>query len=122
MNFRTLYSPDFPNCQCRLVAPSFPTVTQPDFGATIPWLLADPYDLIYDISEPHKLYYRIIKVSHHFGKKVHDRFHHYGATLEIEPINFADVLWLGDDCIDLFSISDFILRYDILCCHINNNS
>ena len=54
--FRSLYSPYFPNCQCRLVAPSFPTVTQPNFGATIPWLFAAPYELIYDISEPHKIY------------------------------------------------------------------
>ena len=47
--FRSLSSLDLPNCQCRLVAPSFPTVTQLDFGATIPWFLAAPYDLIYDI-------------------------------------------------------------------------
>ena len=39
-----------PNCQFRLVAPSFPIVTQSDFGATIPWFLDAPYDLIYDIS------------------------------------------------------------------------
>ena len=63
-NFRSLWSPNLPNCQCRLVAPSFPTVTQPDFGATIPWLFVAPYDLISDISEPNKLYYRIRKVSH----------------------------------------------------------
>ena len=37
LNFRSLCSPYFPNCQCRLVAPSFPTVTQPDFGANITW-------------------------------------------------------------------------------------
>ena len=48
-NFRSLYSPYLPNCQCRLVAPSFPTVTQPDFGATIPWFIDDPCELIYDI-------------------------------------------------------------------------
>ena len=48
-NFRTLYSLDFLNSQCRLVEPSFPTVTQPDFGATIPWLFSTSYDLIYDI-------------------------------------------------------------------------
>ena len=70
-NFRSLYSPYFPNCQCRLVAPSFPTVTQPDFGATLPWFFAAPYHLISDISEPNNLYYRIRKVSHQFGKKVH---------------------------------------------------
>ena len=55
-NFRPLCSPDLPNCQCRLVAPRFPTVTQQDFGATIPLLLASPYELIYDISEPHNIY------------------------------------------------------------------
>ena len=48
-NFISLCSLDFPNCQCRLVAPSFPTMTQPYFEATIPWLFAAPYDLIYDI-------------------------------------------------------------------------
>ena len=74
-NFRSLCSLDLPNCQCRLVEPSIPTVTQLDFGATIPWLLSAPYDLISDISDPNKLYYRIRKVSHHFGKKVHDRVH-----------------------------------------------
>ena len=61
-NFRSLYSLDFSNCQCRLVAPSFPTVTQPDFGGTIPWLFSSPYELYSDISEPQKLHYIIIKV------------------------------------------------------------
>ena len=97
-NFRSLCSLYFPNCQCRLVAPSFPTVTQPDFGSTIPWFLAAPDDLIYYISEPNNIYYRIIKVSHHFGKKVHDQVHHYAAKLEIVPPNFIDVLWLGHYC------------------------
>ena len=116
--FRSLYSPNLPNCQCRLVAPSFPTVTQPDFGDTIPWLFDSPYELISDILEPRKLYYMIRKVSHQFGKKVHDRVHHYAATLEIEPVDFIDVLWLGDDCTYLFSISDFMFISYILCCHI----
>ena len=58
-NFRSLYSPYFPNCQCRLVAPSFPIVTQPDFGDTIPWLFVAPYDLNYNIPKPHKLHYRL---------------------------------------------------------------
>ena len=55
-NFRYLCSPDFPNCQCRLVEPSIPTVTQPDFGATIPWFISATYDLIYDILEPNNIY------------------------------------------------------------------
>ena len=55
-------------------------------------------------------------------KKFHDRIHHYAATLEIEPVDFTDVLWLGDDCTYLFSISNFMFRCDILCFHINNNS
>ena len=91
-------SPNFPNCQCRLVAPSFPTVTQPYFGATITWLISSPYELNSDISEIHKLYYIIIKVLHQFGKKVHDQVHHYAAKLEIVPPNFIDVLWLGHYC------------------------
>ena len=41
---------------------------------------------------------------------------------EIEPVDFIDVLWLGDDCINLFSISNFMFRYDILCCHIKEHS
>ena len=81
-----------------------------------------PYELISDISEPHNLYYKTIKVSHHFWKKVHDQVHHYATTLEIEPVEFIDVLWLGDDCTDLFSISNFMFICDILCFHINNNS
>ena len=97
-------------------------MTQPDFGDTIPWFLSAPYELIYDISEPHNMYYRIIKVSYQFGKKVHDHVRHYEATLEIEPVDFIDVIWLRDDCIDLFSISDFIFIYDILCCHIKYHS
>ena len=97
-------------------------VTQPDFGATIPWLIADPYELIYNISEPHKIYYRIRKVSHQLRKKVHDQIHHCATTLEIEPANFIDVLWLGDDCTNLLSISDFMFRSDILCCHIKTHS
>ena len=51
-NFRSLCSRDFSNYQCRLVAPTFPIVTQPDFGATIPWFIAALYELISDISEP----------------------------------------------------------------------
>ena len=43
-------------------------------------------------------------VSHQFGNKVYDWVHHYAATLEIELVDFIDVLWLGDDCIDLFFI------------------
>ena len=109
LNFRSLCFPYLPNRQCRLVEPSFPTVTQLDFGATIPWFLAAPYDLIYDILENNKLYYIIRKVLHQFGKKVHDRVHHYVATLEIVSVDFIDVLWLGDDCTYLFSISDFML-------------
>ena len=85
-------------------------------------MFAAPYELIYNISEPHKLYYRIRKVSHQFGNKFHDRVHHYATTLEIEPADFIDVLWLGDDCRYIFSISDFMFRYDILCCHIKNHS
>ena len=38
-NFRSLCSLDFPNCQCRLVEPSFHTVTQMDIEATIALLL-----------------------------------------------------------------------------------
>ena len=121
-NFRSLYSLDFPNCQCRLVAPSFPTVTQLDFGATIPWLLAAPYELIFGTLDPHKNYYRIIKLSHQFGKTVHDRVHHYATTLKIVPTNFNDALLLADDCTDLFSIYDFMFISDILCCHIKENS
>ena len=121
-NFRSLYSPYFPNCQCRLVAPSFSTVTQPDFGFTIPWLFVAPYDIISGISDPNNLYYINRKVSHQFGKKFHDRVHHYAAKLVIVPSNFIDVFWLGDDCADLFSISDFMFRYDILCCHIKEHS
>ena len=121
-NFRSLCSPGFPNCQFRLVAPSFPTVTQPDFGATIPWFLSTPYELISDTLQPHKIYYIIIYVSHHFGKKVHDRVHHYTAKLEIVPANFIDAFLLRDDCTDLFSISNFMDRSDILCCHIKENS
>ena len=100
-------SPDLLSCQCRLVEPCFPTVTQPDFGATIPWFLPTPYDLMSDISDPNKLYYVIINFSHQFGK-VHDRAHHYAATLEIVPAHFIDDLWLGYDCTYLFSISDFM--------------
>ena len=121
-NFRSLCSPDLSNFQCRLVEPSIPIVTRPNFGATIPWLLAAPYELISDISEPNNLYYIIIKVSHKFGKKVHDQVHQYAAKLEIVSANLIDVIWLGDDCTDLFSISDFMFRYDILCCHIKEHS
>ena len=62
-NFRSLYSPYFPNCQCRLVAPSFSTVTQPDFGFTIPWFFDDTYELNCDILDHNEIYYIIIKVS-----------------------------------------------------------
>ena len=48
------------------------------------------------VSEPHNLYYKIRKGSHQFWKKVHDRVHHYATTLEIEPVDFIDVIWLGD--------------------------
>ena len=117
-----MWSPDFPNWQYRPVEPSFPIVTQLVFGATIPWLIVSPYELIFDISETNNIYYRIIKVSLQFGKNIHDRVHHYAATLEIEPINFIDVLWLGDYCTYLFSIYDFMFRSNILCFHINKNS
>ena len=63
-NFRSLLSPYFPNCQCRLVAPTFPTVTQPNFGATLPWLFPAPYHLISDILDHHNIYYIIINFSH----------------------------------------------------------
>ena len=48
--------------------------------------------------------------------------HHYAAAQEIEPIDFLDVLWLGDDSTYLFSISNFGFRYDNLCCYIKKNS
>ena len=55
-------------------------------------------------------------------KKVYDWVHHYAATLEIVHVDFIDVLRLGDDCADIFCISYFMLRYDILCCHIKKHS
>ena len=64
----------------------------------------------------------MLHISHHFGKNVHDRVHHYATTLEIEPGDFIDFLCLGDGCTYLFSIFDFMFRFDILCCHIKKHS
>ena len=53
--------------------------------------------------------------------KVYDWVHHYATTQEIEPVDFIGVLWLRGDCTDIFFISDFMFRYDILCCHIKEH-
>ena len=80
------------------------------------------YEMYYDISYPHKLCYRIRKVLHQFGRKAYGLVHHCVATQENEPCNFIDFIWLGDDWKYLFSISNFVLIFNHLCCHIKNHS
>ena len=83
-------SPDPPgslNCQCDLVAHSSLTMDPFAHGDTIPMIFYVLYDINHDISEPHEIFYRGMKVLHKIGKNIHDFIHDMAATHEAVLLN-----------------------------------
>ena len=108
-NFKSPYHPSSLNCQCDLVAHSFPTMETFALGDTIPLIFSAVYDLYSDISKPHDIWYRFMKVLHQIGKKIHGLIHDMAATLEADFVESFDALW-ERVCKDIFSIIDYAFR------------
>ena len=49
-------------------------------GDTTPLISSTIYDIYSDISEPRELCYRVLKVLHQIGKKIHGLIHDMEAT------------------------------------------
>ena len=70
-----IMSPDPPgslNCKCDLVAHSSLSMDPFAHGDTIPMMFSFVYDIYYGISQPRENFYRVMKVLHQIGKKIHD--------------------------------------------------
>ena len=78
-------------------------------GDTIPMIFSVVYDIYSDISEPHDLYYRFMKVLHQIGKNIHDFIHDMAATHELDFVESFDVIWERVSR-DIFSMVDYSFR------------
>ena len=74
-------------------------------GDTIPLIFSVVYDIHSDISDPHNLCYRFMKVLHQIGMKIHVLIHDMEATHEAGFVESFDVLW-EIVCRDIFSMID----------------
>ena len=75
------------NCQCDLVAHSSPTMDPFAHGDTITLIFFDIYEIYFDISDPHELCYRVMKVLHEIGKKIHGLIHAMTTCYRVFPDN-----------------------------------
>ena len=67
-----LKSPDLPgslNCNCDLVAHSSLPMDPFAHGDTIPLIFSSVYDIYFDISNPHDIFYRFMKVFIKLGRR-----------------------------------------------------
>ena len=68
------------NCNCDLVAHSSLPMDPFAHGDTIPLIFSAMYDIYSEISEPHDLCYRVVKVLHQIGRKIHGFIHDMATT------------------------------------------
>ena len=78
-------------------------------GDTIPIIFYIVYDIYSHISEPHEIFYRVMKVLHQIGKKIHGFIHDMVATHEAYFVESFDVIW-ERVCRDIFFIIDYDSR------------
>ena len=74
-NLKSPYHPSSLNCQCDLVAHSFPTMHPFVHGDTIPLIFYSLYEFYFDISYPRDPFYIFMKVLQQIGKNVHALIH-----------------------------------------------
>ena len=77
-------------------------------GDTIPLIFSHVYDIYSDISEPHELCYRVMKVLHQIGKKIHGFIHDMETTHEAYFVESFDVIW-ERVFRDIFSMADYAI-------------
>ena len=78
-----LNSPDLPgllNCNCDLVAHSSLPMDPFAHGDTITMIFYTLYDIYSDISEPHEICYRVVKVLRKIGRNIHGFIHDMATT------------------------------------------
>ena len=75
-------------------------------GDTIPLIFSIVYDIYSYISEPHDIFYRVMKVFHQIGKTIHGLIHDMTTTHEGYFVESFDVIW-ERVCRDIFSIIDY---------------
>ena len=83
-------------------------------GDTIPLIFSDVYDIYSDISELRELCYRVMKLLHQIGKKIHGLIHDMVVTQEANFVESFDAPW-ERVCRDIFSIIDYASRSDYCC-------
>ena len=64
---------------------------------------------IHIFSNPHDIFYRVMKVLHQIGKKIHGFIHDMEATHEADFVESFDVIWKRV-CRDIFSMIDYASR------------
>ena len=77
-------------------------------GDTIPLLFSAIYDIYSNISEPHELCYRVVKVLHQIGRKIHGFIHDMATTHNADFVESFDVIW-ERVCRDIFSMVDYVM-------------
>ena len=77
------------------------------------------YDFYSNISDPHEIFYRFVKVLHQIGKKIHGLIHDVATTHEADFVEYFDALWEGV-CRYIFSIIDYDYISYYSCIKINS--
>ena len=113
-SFKSPYPPGSLNCKCDMVSHSSPTMDPFAHGDTIPLIFYVVYDIYSDISETHELCYRVMKVLHQIGNKIHGLIHDMEARQEVGFVESFDALWEAI-CRDIFSIIYYASRSKYAC-------
>ena len=77
------------------------------------------YEFRYDILNPHEPFYRVMKMIHQIGKKIHGLIHDMAATHEEDFVESFDVLW-ERVCRDIFYIIDYASKSKYACIKIHS--
>ena len=107
------------NCNCDLVAHSSLPMDLFAHGDTIPMIFYVVYDMYSDISYPHELCYRVMKVLHQIGRKIHGFIHDMAATHNADFVESFDVI-LERVCRDIVSMVDYAIISEYACRKINS--
>ena len=77
-------------------------------GDTIHMIFSAMYDMYSDISEPRELSYRVMKILHEIGRKIHGVIHDMAATHNADFVESFDVIW-EIVCKYIFSMVDYYI-------------
>ena len=105
------------NCNCDLVAHSSLPMDTFAHGDTIPLIFYSVYDIYSDISEPHDICFRVLKVLHQIGRKIHGFIHDTTTTHNADFVESFDVIW-ERVCRDIFSMVDYAIISEYACINI----